>query len=211
MLTGDSVFVISWIQLSITTLIQEVLSVANLWLALKYESGLFVAKVSFLKRVVTDKSCPQVAPDTSPGLNYFFGFVDFVISFSISWSQLCGAALLREVFIVVILSFNLLWFKWSGSDFVQEVLFVVTLLLTLISLFYAVRQLVGDFLIYKVAGEVVEVARWSPRSYPSPCFVSLTQGTLFLFLCFLGLGNTPHPNRFGIYTPSSLAFFVSLF
>ena len=41
---------------------------------------------------------------------------------------------------------------------------------------------------------------------PSPCFVSLTQGILYLFLCFKGLGYTPHPNRCGIDTPSCLSF-----
>ena len=107
--------------------------------------------------------------------------------------------------------FVISWVKLSSPPFVQEELLVVTLLLTLISQFGGVRQLVGDFLLYKVTGEVVEVARWIHRSSPSYCFVSLTQGTLFLFLCFLSLGNTPHPTRFGIYTPSSLAFFVSLF
>ena len=68
-----------------------------------------------------------------------------------------------------------------------------------------------DRSIYKVAREVVDSARWIHLPHPSPCFVSLTQGTLFLFVCFLGLGNTPHPNRFGIYAPSSLAFFVVFF
>ena len=208
MLTGDSVSFISWIALSSSTLIQEVLLEAILWLNLQYESGLFVAQVSYLKRVVFGTSSPPVAPDTSPGAIYFFGFVDCVISFSISWYQLCGADLLREFLIVFIWLFNLSWSKCSSSAFVREVLFVVNLFLVLVSLFYAGSQSVGGFLIYKVAGEVVEVARWNLRSYPSPCFVSLTRGTLFLFLCFLGLGNTPRPNRFGKYPPS---FFVSLF
>ena len=66
---------------------------------------------------------------------------------------------------------------------------------------------------YGVAGRIVVLDRGIrfPTPNPSPCFVSLNQGNLLLFLCFLGLGNTPHPNRFGIDTPSSFAFFVSLF
>ena len=67
---------------------------------------------------------------------------------------------------------------------------------------------------------VVSIGRWSSRStpfgIPSPPFsllcVSDPRYFVFVFLCFfLGLGVTPRPNRFGIHTPSSLAFFVSLF
>ena len=71
---------------------------------------------------------------------------------------------------------------------------------------------------YKVAGEVgtPSYSLFGPsfelHYLLSPCFVSLTQGTLFLFLCLLrvweilpiliGLGFTPHPH---------LRFFVSFF
>ena len=61
---------------------------------------------------------------------------------------------------------------------------------------------------YKVAGQVVDIARWIHLSVAG--FVYLTQGW-YLFFVFIGLGNTSHPNWFGIYTPSSLTFFVSLF
>ena len=61
---------------------------------------------------------------------------------------------------------------------------------------------------YKVVGEVVDLARWIHLSVAG--FVYLTQGW-YLFFVFIGLGNTSHPNWFGIYTPSSLTFFVSLF
>ena len=64
---------------------------------------------------------------------------------------------------------------------------------------------------YEVAGRVVVLDRGIhfPAPIPAPCFVSLTQGTLCFCFCvfLLGLGHTPHPNRFGIDTPSSLALF----
>ena len=211
--------------------LEEVLFVSTLLLTLKCESGLFVAGVSFLKRVVTDKSCPKVAIDTSLGLDYLFGFVACVISFFLSWFQLCDAALLQEVLFVFNLSFNLK----SGCGLLVDVISslkrveinelcpevaidtllglncLIGLLACVISLFCGVHQLVGDFLFYKVTGEVVELARWIHLSTPSHCFVSLTQGTLFSFLCFIGLGNTPHPDWSGIYAPSSHTFFISLF
>ena len=78
---------------------------------------------------------------------------------------------------------------------------VVRLLAPLVFVFapsYNRNQLAGDFLYYKVAREVVELARWI--HLPTPCFVSLTQDW-YLFFVFIFVFSPPHWFLFLRFTP----------